>query len=1321
MSGSDWSKAQKPKIVKHSGIDYIVKHGTATCSVCPSATTGAANSFPQGKIKQHAACISHQRRQEAWLKQARSKIANRLNQSASVTADGPSSSVLPREAVNTQEDIYDQPTIVDPMHTDDQLQHEPSAAPIQYSIGAAFDPLADSLARALRSVESGGYADEVPLHDDDYCPERSDPFFCESEELTSAELLKRWFGPDANSRWFPYANKALFLTDVLFNSPRLKFSRAQQRAVLSWAKELGATVPEYQKLRETQEGLLQELGDPTCRQESGRGNIYYLNKIGDSIAKDMSNPLARAGMVFYPEDAEGKLTEAWHGDKLLRDVPDNMMSPTLRHGQKIYWVDELVQRSSGRWFLPKRWFTRRGALMAWGYDVVNDDHGLTVQDSTLLAADVESFIGDLDDILDANSGIFPFSATSPHAAPLEIMQGIRASIEATFKEPITAWDCENNEEVLLRPFPLLFPGDNPMQAELANSAGLLANHFCRTCKAGGTREFKQSDDGFSTLFKGGTPRSSRETQEQTFIQLVTALQPAAATTLTDSMRLTGVKDTLAQPVIDNLVKLGQNLRKAAPNRAAHTPDEVLSILTAELKKAQGLGAVMNPLVDMDGVEIHQDTPTEILHTILLGIVKYYWAQTMVLLDKGKQMATFQARLNAVAADGLNVPKIPADYMCQYKGGLIGKHFKTISQIMAFTVYDLVPPEVLNAWLVMGRLTVLLWHTEIENVDNYTRELETCINDFMNITCLCSPSIIISKPKFHFLVHLPFYIQRFGPALLFSTERYEAYNAVFRAASIYSNRLAPSRDIAWTFASMDRVKHIVTGGRWKNSRTGKWDVASPNILKYIINNPLYAALLGLPTRKTYEPESAAASLTDLLGAVINHAHRSKQDKAAEFTWAEARVVHTVLAHSQPPKFNMFTYAKSVVSCSGDVISAGGNVIVREEGGPFSPLSFAQVCKIIVPNQGPQDSADVRIVVCMYDLSSDKHLLLDMPVLSRASREVVLVPEDIECAVNLQHDCHRGRCSTDGQQTLHQEREATSRTRSITKHSDDDHFIINIQSLHNYKTIANSLPASLRKSAFRVEDEQRLRHAASKGIREKKLQDLQAKEDVLASEIEQRVASDLTAEASGGQLIASLNDDSELLDILQGVLGRAAPSTSNIESAQTSEAVHDGAGPSFLSPADALASDQGIDINASADSRGPIFSTSSKGKGKATSHSKGRKIASDISGCTVEILQQFCREQSLQVGGSKETLLLRLRGHYNNTKQLLPDTQAIAIVQGTVAERKASRPEPGPRKRKRQGENHADDEQEIEQPARKRGAVEETLRLANEAELRRLFIN
>jgi hypothetical protein len=82
-------------------------------------------------------------------------------------------------------------------------------------------------------------------------------------------------------------------------------------------------------------------------------------------------------------------------------------------------------------------------------------------------------------------------------------------------------------------------------------------------------------------------------------------------------------------------------------------------------------------------------------------------------------------------------------------------------------------------------------------------------------------------------------------VLFSTERYEAYNSVFRAASVYSNRMAPSRDIARSFAALERVKHIATGGWWRNPETKEWVRASTSVREYLVQHPAQAQLLGLP--------------------------------------------------------------------------------------------------------------------------------------------------------------------------------------------------------------------------------------------------------------------------------------------------------------------------------------------------------------------------------------------------------------------------------------------------------------------------------------------
>jgi hypothetical protein len=65
---------------------------------------------------------------------------------------------------------------------------------------------------------------------------------------------------------------------------------------------------------------------------------------------------------------------------------------------------------------------------------------------------------------------------------------------------IIAWDCKFDEEVMLIPSGLFIAGDNPMQAEECSHAGLNCNYFCRTCHVGGTKEYKESEVGYNSIF-----------------------------------------------------------------------------------------------------------------------------------------------------------------------------------------------------------------------------------------------------------------------------------------------------------------------------------------------------------------------------------------------------------------------------------------------------------------------------------------------------------------------------------------------------------------------------------------------------------------------------------------------------------------------------------------------------------------------------------------------------------------------------------------------------------------------------------------------------
>jgi hypothetical protein len=79
---------------------------------------------------------------------------------------------------------------------------------------------------------------------------------------------------------------------------------------------------------------------------------------------------------------------------------------------------------------------------------------------------------------------------------------------------------------------------------------------------------------------------------------------------------------------------------------------------------------------------------------------------------------------------------------------------------------------------------------------------------------------VRKDKIHTLVHLLDHIIRFGPAPNFATEKFESYNGVLREQLIHSNRHNPSRDIAVSFVDYKIIRHLVSGGYWKD-KDGSW--------------------------------------------------------------------------------------------------------------------------------------------------------------------------------------------------------------------------------------------------------------------------------------------------------------------------------------------------------------------------------------------------------------------------------------------------------------------------------------------------------------------
>jgi len=72
----------------------------------------------------------------------------------------------------------------------------------------------------------------------------------------------------------------------------------------------------------------------------------------------MANPLLRPSMQLYPEDAGNSMKQLWHGLKWVQDCPDDLLTPTAKVGDEIYYVDELLLRHNGQYFIPKRFFMK---------------------------------------------------------------------------------------------------------------------------------------------------------------------------------------------------------------------------------------------------------------------------------------------------------------------------------------------------------------------------------------------------------------------------------------------------------------------------------------------------------------------------------------------------------------------------------------------------------------------------------------------------------------------------------------------------------------------------------------------------------------------------------------------------------------------------------------------------------------------------------------------------------------------------------------------------------------------------------------------------
>ena len=109
---------------------------------------------------------------------------------------------------------------------------------------------------------------------------------------------------------------------------------------------------------------------------------------------------------------------------------------------------------------------------------------------------------------------------------------------------------------------------------------------------------------------------------------------------------------------------------------------------------------------------------EVLHTVLLGFVKYFWRDAVhIRIGKNKiKRELLESRLSSFDTSGLGIPPLSGHTLVPYAGSLVGRDFWTIAQAAPFVLHGLVPQECYDAWIALSKIVPLIWKPEIEDLD-----------------------------------------------------------------------------------------------------------------------------------------------------------------------------------------------------------------------------------------------------------------------------------------------------------------------------------------------------------------------------------------------------------------------------------------------------------------------------------------------------------------------------------------------------------------------------------------------------------------------------
>ncbi|EFP84986.2 uncharacterized protein PGTG_11155 [Puccinia graminis f. sp. tritici CRL 75-36-700-3] len=401
-----------------------------------------------------------------------------------------------------------------------------------------------------------------------------------------------------------------------------------------------------------------------------------------------------------------------------------------------------------------------------------------------------------------------FLATSNTAGALELADQIVDELNVLSTEGFQAYDAGLQQDVLVMTMVLCFLGDSPMHAEIANTPmPSVSLNPCRMCDLSAPAKDGKSTHQYVNDFLGKdshghtapfTPRQWDDTIKNTHALWEIGMNRSKK--LFDDRSIEyGIRD-----VINRQCLMIIKDRKASPRKKA----QIRRLHRDKSPK------IFSPMLRLKGFDGCKDTPVEILHVVLLGVVKYLLRDFMMTTIKPKHLPQLIASWDSFVVNSLHMGQIKGKYFVKHYKSLVGKHFRIVLQLAPFVLFQFMNDQQRELWTALCQMSALIFQTSIPHMDTYLTDLRGKIDRFMYLLIQMSAQWV-NKPKFHMLYHLPESIRRFGPACLFATEKFESFNGILRNASVHSNRHCPGRDLAVTFANYECMRALLSGGQLYN--------------------------------------------------------------------------------------------------------------------------------------------------------------------------------------------------------------------------------------------------------------------------------------------------------------------------------------------------------------------------------------------------------------------------------------------------------------------------------------------------------------------------